>query len=406
MPISLSDTIAKAQKISDEMEAVQTVDPLGASVPSAGESKPIDNEAPALSGSTGQQVPDAAPAEASPPPASGTPEAPPPDPFADFDELVYKDADTGEEFAVRAPKAYSGKVKDGYARRSVMDRNNRYLNQARGFLEPLITSGQWQQIQPFIERASTDAEFAQVLGEAYQRRQNGQSLSFADAVANASPAQQQEAQRAVAAGESADDQDDPYVKMIVSKMRDEFGTMLKPFQERFQQDNQRLEQTQQQQRVQAEKTAEATRTIGESINELRGMYPEVFTGNEQADRANWKKCFDYATASGAIGNDPRPNEVKLAVRLAYTQLGLGAIPSVAANTLAAPRTAESVEQSARAEAARRVAATSGGGSNVQQAAEPSLKDRMKKISSKKADGTMKKPSEIAADVIRAMDKAT
>lgn len=416
MAKTLSETIEAAQKISDQMDAITQVDPLGITVPRAGEEAPIVDDAAKLTGSSNATVPDVGKdadslpvgqetaAAGSPADATGD-QAPTPDPWADFDELVYNDADTGETFQVRAPKAYSSKVKDGYARRSVMDRNNRYLNKARPFIEPLILDGTIDKIQPFLERAATDAEFAQILGEAYDRRTSGRPIAFADAVANASPAQQQAAQQAIAAGESADDQEDPYIRQIMLGVERVIGQRLAPFEQRIQADTQAQQTMQQQREAQQRKQQEAVRTISESIQELRGMYPSDFVGDDAADRAMWKRCFDYGTSAGFISADPQPNEVKMGVRLAYRELGLGGIPSVAAQTVSNTRTPAQVEQAAQAEAARRVAATTGGGGNMAPATKPDLATELRKSGGGREARAKMKPSELAAATLRAMEKA-
>jgi len=98
------------------------------------------------------------------------------DPWAETEDVEYEDADTGEKFIVRAPKTYAEKVKGGYARRSVMDRNNRYLKQNRDWLEPLIERGGFESLRGIIERGVNDKPFGDAVTEIYRRATAGLPL--------------------------------------------------------------------------------------------------------------------------------------------------------------------------------------------------------------------------------------
>jgi hypothetical protein len=402
-PTSLADTVAKASSIFTEMDKLEQVDPLDIGVPRAGELKPLDNEAPPVvdkePGKENGEQPASPVQGAVTDGGAVAQDTAAPDPWADFDEIVYGDADTGEEFKVRAPKAYAQKVKDGYARRSVMDRNSRYLSQAKAFLEPLVTSGQWHQLQPFLERATKDPEFATFLGEAYQRRELGQPLSFADAVANATPQQQAQVNQAIASGTPSEEIDDPYIAMIVENMEKRVGKMLQPFQQQLQSVEQQRQQATRAAQTKAHEEAQAQRTINESLQEFDAIAPGAVT------RDNWFNLFKYAQSAGYIGvnNDYSPNTVRLGVRLAFRELGGAVTPSpLAAVQQSQKRTPQVVEAEAQAEAARMVAASSNGGGNIA----PAQPAPPKKIPTKTKDGKPRKALDVAADVIRQMERAS
>ena len=390
---SLAEVAAHAEQLFEQMDAANDgVDPLAVVAPRAGELR----ETPAPSS---EQPPPDAPA--APVITTPAPAVQPVDEWAEYDEIPYEDADTGETYVVRAPKKYSGKVKDGYARRSVMDRNARYLSAARPVLEPLVASGEFYRIQPLLEQALNDPEYAQAIGELYRRRLSGEPLTQTQERQLDKGLQQVE-QHVAQPVEFPDEEafNDPYVRAIGQYVDKAIQERLQPFQQELSKtreyETQRV-QSEQQQRVAA---AEARRVQGELLSEMRALYPGDFSGDEAHDNQRLSQLFQYAVNSRYI-TDYNPNTVKLGVRLAYRELAAStSSPSPAATALSAAQ----VEADARARASQMVASTTGGASVVAQAPALTESQRLAQIKSRKKDGSMKKPLEIAAEVARAIER--
>jgi hypothetical protein len=384
---TLSEVASAASALMEQMGEESNVDPFAIAAKRPGEE-------------TLTEVPQG---QAEPTPIPKEPIEPQPvafDPWADVEDVEYEDADTGEHFVVRAPKSYASKVKDGYARRSVMDRNSRYLAQAKPILEPLITSGQFSSIQPLLDRALHDPEFAETVGDLYQRRLRGEPLTQTQEkqLNQGLVAVQQEAE---ASPELEEAYNDPYVRAIGSLVDKAIMAKLSPFQEELSRTRQYEEQRQRQEQQERLADQEARRVKTEILSEMKSLYPAEFGGSDSDASVRIGRLFNYAVQSGYI-QDYNPNTVKLGIRLAYRELGATASPS----TAAAVMTAEQVERDARARAAQLVGGRTGGGSTLQQAPPLSQAQVLSNIKSRRKDGTMKKPQEIAAEVSRALDRVS
>jgi hypothetical protein len=398
---SLADVSAAAESIMEQMESVQegAGDPFAIAAPRPGETTALGSQTTEEL-TTGAGEAPLVDANEPPPIIATSAVNAAPDPWSDYEEVTYADDDTGESFTVRAPKAYAGKVKDGYARRSVMDRNSRYLASARPILEPIITSGQFGTIQPLLDRALNDPEYAQAIGELYQRRVTGQPLTVTQE-RKLDQALTQVQQQAVAEApnpELDEAYNDPYVRAIGAMVDRAIDAKLSPFQQELQRTHQYEQQRQQQEQQENYARAEANRVQRELLNEMRAMYPADFGGTDQEDAGKLARLFNYAVQSRYI-TDYNPNTVKLGVRLAYRELGTTTAPSPAV----AAQSAAQVEADARARAAQMVGGRTSGGGVTAAAPVQNESDKLRSIKSRRPDGTMKKPQEIAAQVARVLE---
>jgi hypothetical protein len=403
-PVSLASVIEKGTKQLEEFEKEhKDIDPFSLTAPRPGDVAENQSEGeltgetptPELGTKDSADGPEPVVATASTPEPVITDKAP--DIWADVDDIEYEDSDTGEKFVVRAPKSYADKVRNGYSRRSVMDRATRYLAQAKSSLEPIITDGRFAQIQPMLDRALQDPEFGQFVNDAYNRRVQGLPLTAQQQQA-VTQVQQQQAQQAMDSGLGSQDIEDPYVAEIVRQIEMRISNQMQPFQQELENNRRFAEQQQAQQRMAQQQQVEAARVIQELENEFRSVYPSEFQGSSDDVRAKIRHLFNYAGQAGYITQYDNANNVKLAVRLAHTQLASTSAPS----PLAAAQSAASIEAQARQEAAQRVAASSGGGRGVVERAQPSVEERMRKIPRKKADGSPRNIKDLAADVSKLM----
>ena len=413
-PLSLSQVTADVEKmVSAAEQQAGGVDPLSIAVPRGGEHFDPNAE-DGLTGNSGASAdpleqPGVAPIidsqpepASSEPPVTGAQIQPQVDPWAEFDEIEYEDSDTGEKFPVRAQKSYAQKVKDGYARRSVMDRNARYLAGAKQTLEPLITSGEFYKIQPMLDMALHDPTLASAMGELYARHITGQPITFSDAVAQASPQQRQEAQQHVAAGTDLDSIQDPLVRQVVEGLDNRMAARLAPYQEELNRTRGLAEAQEQARRNEAFARNQAARTYNEALTELRTVYPTDFNGAE-TDHQKISALWQYANSAGYIGQPgPQgydPMQIRLGLRLAYRERMATSIPSPAVQALSAAQ----VEQNARAQAANQVAGRTGGGNVTPIKPATTANERMKAVTTRRKDGAMKSPKELVEQTLRAIE---
>ncbi len=326
-----------------------------------------------------------------PAPAADAQPAPPPvaaaaapavaaDPWAEYEEVTYEDADTGEKFQVRAPKTYAQKVKDGYLRRSDYSRKTSYMNRHRDTIEPLVANGQFEGIAPLIRDAIADQSLANDLVTVYNRRRMGMpafdtpaAAAAAGAVQSAAqgtPPTQQEA-RDLLADLKADADVDDYTKGHLLKY-------LAPLAEK----NARLEQevtgwkqqqTDAQRRIQQQQTEVQQRLQVEdqATRAIQQLYPTEF--NEQTPREKYQQIVNYAHNAGMFRQyGYNPGTFVLAYQAMNNPMGVpgGAVPSTAAAAMAttledAKRQGDALAAQAAAQTA---AATSLGGAAPQAAA--------------------------------------
>ncbi len=329
--------------------------------PSAEEGAPAAPAQPAQpSGDTPQpaQAAGEAAAEAA---ATAPPAA---DPWADPETVEYIDEDSGERYAVRAPKSYAQQVKNGYLRRSEMDRNARYLSRARATLEPLITSGAIDRILPLLNFALTDPSYGQYVADGYLRAVNGQPLmqqAVAEAAAAGIPQQAQPSTQAAPAME------DPW-------LQEQVEPYLRGQQERIAQLEQtisQLSQTQQQSLAQQQQYTQmqqaANQIAAQTYAELRSLYPAEFVGNMEHDSPLLQQIHAYATNAGYFNTYGYSPAV---YRLAYMEMRQGRPQS------ASPAAANlgQIQERAREQAAAEAARSLGGGTAAGVGVPPPPKD--------------------------------
>lgn len=269
--------------------------------------------------------PDAAPqsspavADAQPPPpapvADAQPTAPavapqsqpaqvaaPADPWAEYEEVTHPDADVGESYTVRALKKDAEKVKNGYARRSIMDRHSTFLGQHRSWLEPLATNGQLDAVAPIIQLALQDREYAEAMVQAANRRrlnlpmweqqQNGHATPAPQVAPAAAPQQQQAAD--MLAHIDADPELDEWTKARFKASLAPLAAALQQANERysnFSTREQQWEQQQQQQREQAQQQEQARRAGDAAAQAMMQQFP----GRTQDE---YQRAWTYGQQSG------------------------------------------------------------------------------------------------------------
>ena len=301
-----------------------------------------------------------------------TPGAGASDPWAEYEEIEYVDDDGGkqEKYVVRAPKSYADKVKNGYARRSVMDRNAGWLGQYRKLIEPMVTNKQFADVAPIIERGLGDQEFAQFISQAYMRRLNGLPLEVHQQAPAVAPVQQAQVQApssadALLAGIDKVDVDDytkDAFKALITPLVQEIGALRTH--------NQTIEtrtQEQQQRAAQAAQIRQRELALGTQMrNALMSTYPDEFNDRTPSDQ--FTAVLNYADKSGMFQQYGRsPATIVLAAQALKNPLGLHGLRAAPAASVAAQTIADVQRQGERAAAAaagavaQQVAPASGAG---------------------------------------------
>lgn len=347
--------------MADDVVAGMTADQqaaLAENVPVVGQqhepSAPVASAPVSQGAATSDSQPPAASAptidtQPAPPPPDVQPQAAAvvtPDPWAEYEEIQHEDSDTGESYTVRAPKSYAAKVKNGYARRTIMDRQASYLGPHRQWLEPIATSGQLDGVAPIIQQAIQDKEYAEAVVQALNRRRMGlpmweqQQVSppvvtpapGSVPVASATPLQAPD----LLAHIDADPELDDWTKA-------RFKASLAPFAQAFQQFNevrssftQQQQQWQQQQQQQRETTERNDRARREGDAAAQAMMRQ-FPGRTQDE---YQRAWTYGQQSGLFQQYGVNGATAILAYQGYsnpmglTGLGREPIPSTAANTLA------------------------------------------------------------------------
>lgn len=245
-----------------------------------------------------------------PPAPDHTVAATPPDPWAEYEEVEYDDPDSGNKYTVRARKEDATAVKRGYARQSDYTRKTMTLADAKRSLEPLISSGQIAGVLPLIDRAMNDPEFAEFVGNAYQRRTLGQPdwRGIVTSTGAQTPPQQQQftppggvpyqgqPQQQAEQFTPYTVESDPYLSQALSPLARQLQEQQRTtaaLQAQFAQQNQQREAQEAYNRQQALTMRDAHQT-------LHQQYPEVFTGDLARDRDALTRTYEYAERAGYI----------------------------------------------------------------------------------------------------------
>jgi hypothetical protein len=301
----------------------------------------------------------AVPVEAKAEPAKPLSEEPKVDPWAEYEEIEVED--DGGSYRVRAPKEYARKVRDGFVRRSLMDRHAGYLAKYRPLLEPLISSGQFEDLATMIafgNQQTPEAEaFRRGMYELFMRAVTGKPVSFADQV-EAKPSQ---------APQPAEDEDDVLgVRKLIEPLASDLAALKAEYE--------RQQKLARQQAELARMAAEAER---QTVAEFASYFPGEFTGDPVKDGPALMRVFSYAQNAGMFARYNPTNDPRLypaVMRLAKLEMDRSAVPSAAASAVAA---AEEATRAAREEVARVASQVAAGGSESggeQVSAAPPLRD--------------------------------
>lgn len=308
--------------------------------------------------------------------------------WEDYEEVEYDDPEAGQKYTVYALKDQAPAVKNGYARRSIMDRHATWLGQAKGVLEPLITSGEILQVLPLIQRAMQDPEFGAFVVDAYNRRVRGQELTPAQAAAaDAVHAAGGAAAVSAAAGTipGNDGYIDPFLDEAMKPIRTELGEVKTTLQTLAERDRQAAAAQQQRQQIEAD----VNNILAQTHRDLHAMYPDAFKGDWASDEPLFKKIYQYGTDAGyfrSYGFNPAT------FRLAYAELrnARPGADSVAAGVI------RQVEAATAAATPRSVP------SGAPVTATPPGKPAPKPINMRRADGTMISAREYAEQKVGQM----
>lgn len=393
----------------DEVEAPGGQPPAVAAAPAG------QPAAPARPTPAGQP---AAPAAATPggtaaaviaPPAGAT------DPWADTEDITYTDDDTGQTYQVRVPKTSADAVRNGYERRSMLNRKINFLGAHRAWIEPLVTNKQLDQMRPFIERGLSDREFGEEVAKMYQRRTLGlpmipegpagsaAAVALGGPAAPAGPAGQPNAdvQQILAQIDARTDLED-YTKDALKALATPLVGVISNLQSKLDsfQTEAQTERQQQADRVKTQQTNDANeRRLGfEMRTALQTYFPTQFTDRTPAN--DYVRVLNYAQEAGLFQQYGRnPGTVILAYQQLTSPTG-GLQGSPGARSVAEIRSA--AEQAA-AGAAATIAGTvaPGGPSGAAAAAAP----RVDKVPRYVVDPRTKKKRPLTAmEVSRYMEK--
>jgi len=336
-------------------------------------------------------------AQVAPAPAVGAQVAAP-DPFAEYEEVEYDDPDQGRKFTVRAPKTYAAEIRNGYARKSIMDRHATYLSKWRPLLEPLVTSGAFDQIAPVLQAATTDAQLADAVGEMWARYLQGRPIAFADSFQQ--PQAQAPVAQAVAPAAQAPATDlDPFTAQIVEQVNRAMDARLTPVQQMLQQ-----QEAERQAGIQAQQQYQQTQARANQLAQqieytLRSYFPQTFVGDPARDGPTLQRVAQYVRDAGM--NQFAPESYVAAV---YRMMG--DTPQVVNPAAASPGARSVAEARAQGEAlaaaaAAQVASGIGGGTAAAPAA-PARGPR--KVETRGKDGVPLPVHEVAARVLRQLQR--
>ena len=295
-------------------------------------------------------------APVAPAPEGEQPLAPEVDAWAETVDVEYTDGDTGEKFVVRAPKAYADKVKNGYARRSIMDRQGGYLSKHKGWIEPLIENKQFDDVAPVIQRAIQDPDFADYIASAYMRRLNGLPLNVdqraalsqaaeaapvvAAVAARATPASAESMLIALDSDETIDDYTKAAIRKGLTPLVDAYASTQAQLAE-AQAYTQQQRQNEQTQAQQAEVYDRQRRTGEQGRQALMRVFPDEY--NDTTPREKWMQVMEYISNSNMFAQyGEAPSTFVLAAQAIRSPLGLAGIgrPAMVASSPAAQTIAE------------------------------------------------------------------
>lgn len=372
-------------------------------------------------------------------PATPAAEVPPPPVAAPTTEIAdeYADleieTDGGRKLKVKALKSDEQEVRNGFARRGIMDRHATYLSEARAILEPMIVSGQLQRVLPhlrtlvpYMELAVQDGRFAQVVSEAAQRLQAGKPLNWADVerAAGAAVTRVQEGTNIpastprVAPAPNAEELVDEYtmgaVRAGIKEFADTFVPQLLGEVKHLREDlvekpRLSLQQAEDNKRL-------ALLGLQNAARELAETFPGEFTGDWERDREKIKPLALYANESGLVeryGNGPDTfggTLVRAALALRrtenYSPAAAPAAPVVSTAAASLADMATRARDAARAEGAQLIGAATAGGRGGGAPADTgprTLEDKMRAIPTLGKDGKPRSLKDIGRDVANTVD---
>lgn len=304
------------------------------------------------------------------------------DRFAEYDEFEFDDPDLEMKIPVRVPKQYSETAKRGYGRRAALDRAIRYAKEADPTLRPLIENGQLKDILPILQFALSNKEYGEAVATMFQRAQNGLPLIEQAKLEAAAPPPQ-------AAPVDFGLEDDPFFAERVRPLTQR----LESFEQRFAREDADREQATQRQQQQAQQNAFRDRQLMEAHQDLAASFPGLFRLDLGPNDPNFRKALHQAKEANYA---QRGYDLKASVFFGgqlVSQIEAERLATTGSPTADALREAEMQHGELARREARAAAQTVGKGAIT--AAPP--KPQLPPPSSRRADGTLKKPDEYLRD---------
>ena len=226
----------------------------------------------------------------------------------DYDDVEVED-DFGKNIKIRVPKDQAKWAKDGFLRRSDYTRKTQALSKFRPLLEPLILDGRMENVvAPLIERATTDAKFAEAVVALYHQAYNGQPLSYGVAPAAAAAPAAADVQMPDMAGIiAAASGEDPYVGGILEKTLPQIlGPLIQQnaaLAAKVQSITDTSAQAQQRQEEQTRlRQAQAT-MADQTYAAFTQRWPQQFGADRQKDFGYLSDLFKYADSMGYVKSE-------------------------------------------------------------------------------------------------------
>lgn len=295
-------------------------------------------------------------------------------PAEEWVDVEIEDPEAGRSFKARVLKGEEAPAKGGWLRRSDYTKKTQFLSRYKPLLEPMIASGEFEYVAPYLQRVTTDPAFAQAVVELYQQALQGQPLRYgvpapaAPAAGGAAPSAAPAAGvdvKAELAKIAAENPDlDQYALEALGRA---IPSLLGPVQERQKYYDQRFAQLDER-ATQEQRTVEQQRQVQQANRQFAyeaqaafgNAYPQEFTGAD-TDYQKLGELYTYAQKAGYV-QQYGPMGGLFAAKRAIDAAKAEYTPSAAAAAVQQRSALDEIEARSQQRAvADRVAAGLGGG---------------------------------------------
>lgn len=341
-----------------------------------------------------------APPKAAPAPVAAAPE---PDPWGDAEEVTYED-DNGDKIVVRAKKSDAARVRNGYARTSIMSRATGWAARYRPIFEPLIQQGRMDVYAGMIQLAETNEDFARAASRLAERARLG--LPLTDAASQQTLAQAAQAgQNLTPQAPQQTDQED------IFGVGQRVNQALSPLQQQLQAQEQELQAMRQQRQMQVWWEQAARYGSEQAYNLMRMRFPDQFTGGPE-DNTRLTNLWAKAREAGydvEVGADQDPRKMPAAILLAQLDMERDRLASYVHTDAPPARAAIAALDAAATNAARAagsaIAAATAGGSTAAPASRPVAPGDIRIATVDPKTGRRLNAQQYGAKWLRAQEKA-